>query len=109
VSAPAIGDLRHELVLEEQVRAPTPGGGAALSWAAVATVWAAIRPLAGRETVHADRLEGEVRHEIWIRHREGVGPAMRLRSGARVLDITAVLDPDGRGRWLKVLAIERLA
>jgi hypothetical protein len=45
----------------------------------VATLSADLRPLAGVETIEADRLAGSVSHEVALRYRPGVVPAMRFR------------------------------
>ncbi len=99
--------LRHRLVLEQIERVSDEGGGFSESWAAVATLWCDVRPLAGAETVEADRLAGRVSHEIALRYRAGVVPAMRFRDGARVFEIVSVIDVDERRRWLKCLCEER--
>ncbi len=102
-----IGDLRHRLLLEEPLRAPDGAGGAIESHALVAELWGHVRPVSGAERLTADRIAGRITHEIWLRHRVGVAPAMRLRLGARVFDIRAVLDIEERRRWLKCLVEEQ--
>ncbi len=100
-------DLRHRLTLEQLERMSDEGGGFSESWAAVATLWCDVRPLAGSETVESDRLAGRVSHEIALRYRPEVVPAMRFRDGARVFHIVSVIDVDERRRWLKCLCEER--
>jgi SPP1 family predicted phage head-tail adaptor len=104
---PAIGRLRHRLTLESVSRTPDGGGGASESWSTVATVWAEVTPVGGGESVAADAVTGGVSHEIRFRYRPGVGPSMRLRSGARVFVIAGAIDVDERRRWLKCLCLER--
>jgi SPP1 family predicted phage head-tail adaptor len=100
-------DLRHRLALEQLERVDDGGGGFTESWAAVATLWCDLRPVAGSETVEAGRLAGTVSHEISLRYRLGVVPAMRFRDGARVFHIVSVINVDERNRWLKCLTEER--
>jgi SPP1 family predicted phage head-tail adaptor len=100
-------DLRHRLALEQLERVDDGGGGFAESWATVATLQCDLRPLAGSETVEADRLAGTVTHEIALRYRPGVVPAMRFRDGTRVFHIVSVINVDERNRWLKCLCEER--
>lgn len=102
-----VGELRTRLTLETQVRAGDGGGGAAIAWEPVATVWAAVRPLSGGEGFARDVVSGRLSHEIIIRHRGDVTPGKRFRAGARVYDIRAAFDPDGRRHWLRCLAEER--
>jgi len=101
-----IGELRERLVLEAPSRDGDGGGGAAITWAEVAVVWARILPRSGTESQALDRLASTVSHEIVIRHRGDVVPEMRFRAGARVFDIRAAFDPDGQRRWLRCLAEE---
>ncbi|WP_072387561.1 phage head closure protein [Hyphomicrobium sp. CS1BSMeth3] len=103
----SIGRLRHRLRLEAATRAPDGGGGAAETWATIAHVWCEIRPTGGSESVDADGLSGRNAHEITMRYRSGVTPAMRLAIGSRRFEIVAVLDVDERRRWLKCLCVER--
>jgi len=100
-------DLRHRLTLEELQRAGDEGGGFTESWVEVAELWADLRPIGGGEGVEADRLAGRVTHEVSLRYRPGVQPAMRFRKGARLFHIVTVINVDERKRWLKCLCEER--
>jgi SPP1 family predicted phage head-tail adaptor len=102
-----IGDLRHRISLESALRTSDGGGGAAVTWTAVADVWAAIRPQGGSEGLTLDRVAGAVPYDIWIRHRAGIVPAMRVRFGTRVFEIQSVTDIEDRGHWLKLGCEER--
>lgn len=102
-----IGDLRHRLVLEAVSRVDDGAGGADETWATVAELWAGLIPLSGIENDVADQLTGRVTHEIWVRYRTGVKPAMRFRSGNRIFEIRAVIDAGERRRFLRCLAEER--
>lgn len=106
MTGPGIGSLRHRLLLERSERTGDEGGGASEVWVEEAALWAALRPLTGEERVTADRIAGRVSHEITLRYRQGVTPAMRFRAGARVFHIGAVIDVDERHAWLKCLCIE---
>ena len=100
-------DLRHRVMLEELDREADEGGGFAETWEEIAALAADIRPLDGTEAFEADRLAGSVTHQIVLRHRGGVVPAMRFRKGARVFHILSVIDVDERKRWLKCFCEER--
>ena len=100
-------DLRHRLTLEELQREEDEGGGFTEIWVEMATLWADLRPVGGSESVEADRLAGRVTHEISLRYRPGVQPAMRFRKGARLFHIVTVINVEERNRWLKCLCEER--
>ena len=102
------GALRHRLTLQTPVRTENEGGAAVITWTNVADVFAGIVPDAGREMAAADGTTARVTHEILIRYRAGVLPAMRLVGEGRVFEIHAVLDVEDRRQWLKCLCEERL-
>jgi SPP1 family predicted phage head-tail adaptor len=104
----SIGEMRHRLALEAPLADSDGGGGVTRTWALVAEVWGAIRPLSGGEGVEADGLRGQVSHEIWIRHRAGVVPEMRFVLGARIFEIRAAIDAGERHRFLRCLVEERV-
>jgi SPP1 family predicted phage head-tail adaptor len=106
MSGPGIGALRDRVTLESPSRTADGGGGAAVTWTTVAEVWAAVRPITGAERLEADQIAGRITHEVWLRERPDVVPAMRLRQDARVLHIVAVLRTGRRNR-LKCLCEER--
>jgi SPP1 family predicted phage head-tail adaptor len=101
-----IASLRERLTLEQPARTPDGGGGAAVAWETVAELWAAVRPISGDERLAHDQLAGRLTHEVWIRYRPGVAPAMRFRDGTRIYEIVAVLEVQRRSR-LKCLCEER--
>ena len=63
----APGELRHRLVLEAPVETPDGAGGVTRSYAALATLWAKMTPVAARGDVVADDLAAAVTHRIVIR------------------------------------------
>jgi SPP1 family predicted phage head-tail adaptor len=71
-----------------------------VTWTTVDEIWGAVRPITGDERLRHDAVTGRLTHQVWMRHRGDVVPAMRLRAGARILDIVAVLDAGRRDRLL---------
>ncbi len=101
------GRLRHRIILQSPGGGTADGGGGvSVAWTDVATVWAAIEPFKGRERLHAQQIENPLSHKVTIRHRGDVTPKMRLKFGARLLNIRAVIDPAERGRVLELLCEE---
>ena len=102
---PPIGSMRERLTLEHAVRTADGGGGAGVAWQPVATLWAAVRTLSGDERLRHDQVSGRLTHEVWLRERPGVQPAMRLREGTRIYAIVAVIQAPRR-RFLQCLCEE---
>lgn len=101
-----IGSLRHRVTIESSSASRDAVGGEVLTWASVATVWAAVEPLAGREFLDARRLEAEVSTRIRIRYRAGLVPGMRVTWGDHVYDILAVLERESRRREIDLMCRE---
>jgi len=105
--APRIGAMRHRVTIEEPVRTSDAGGGAEITWQAVATVWAELQPRSGREVFESDQLGGRVTHDVRLRYRDGMTPKMRITHGGRVFDIRFVANVGERKEWLILACEER--
>lgn len=93
----ASGQLNKRITLKSVGTQPSSATGAPTEAEAdVATVWARIRPLRGREYQEARTRNSEVEVEIQIRYRPGVTTALRAYYGARRYDIKGVVDVDER-------------
>lgn len=62
------------------------------AWVALATVWAAVEPQAGREFVAAGAAQSELTTKVRIRWRDGITTGDRLTHDGRVYNITSVVD-----------------
>ena len=100
------GRMRHRVTIQQQVRSATDYGGYEESWVDVATVWARIEPLMGRERWHGDQIESDLTHRVTIRYRSDVTPQMRVLYGSRVLKIISVINSGERDETLILLCTE---
>jgi len=100
------GELRHRVTIQEAVTAQNSFGEETPSWQDVATVWAAVEPLQGREYFDAQKQVAEVDTRVRVRYRAGIGPTMRVVWGVHTYDIGAVLDVGGRHRELHLMCRE---
>lgn len=101
------GSMRRRLSLQEPQRLADAGGGAQESWTTVAMMWGEVRPTIGHEGASEHQVQGRISHEVLIRSRPGVLPAMRFLEGGRVYEINSVLEVEGKRRLLKCLCEER--
>ena len=104
-----VGELRERVTIEEATRVDDGVGGASASWSALATVWASVTPLSGREGTAGGRVEAHQGYRITIRYRDDVTTAMRAIWAGRTLNIRSLADPDGRKRWLELNVEEGVA
>lgn len=102
----AAGRFRHRITLQELVTGQDEAGQPVQEWQDVATVWAAVEPLRGREYWAAAQVQSEVTTRIRIRYRSGIRPDMRVLYGGRVFNVTAVIDPEERHMELQLMCRE---
>lgn len=100
------GQLRRRVTIQQRSATQDEYGQPLTDWTDVATVYAAVEPLNGRELLAAQAVNSEVSHNVTIRYRAGVTPAMRLNYGGRLFNIHAVLDENERHRMLTLQCSE---
>jgi SPP1 family predicted phage head-tail adaptor len=108
-----IGTLRHRMLFQQVSSTQDAYGQPLTSWTDVATVWAEILPLSGRELVNAQAVAPEVSHQITIRWKSELSntkavAAMRAVYKGRYFNITAPMNVDERNRVIILLATEGL-
>lgn len=103
------GRLRHRVVVERATDGTDAYGDQVPTWSALATVWAGIEPLSGREYLAAAHIQADVSTRIVIRGIPGVSitPKDRIRYGTRLFDIKQVVDRDAENIEIQLLAQER--
>jgi len=88
--------------LNRRVRLQQPAGmrdsaGQASGWTDIATIWAAVLPLRGREYFAAERVDSEITVRIIIRYRPDVKADWRIMANGQAYHIVEIINPaDGR-------------
>jgi len=103
------GKLRHRIIIVKPTLAQdTAGGWAEDTENVVATVWASVEALTGRELYAAQQQVSEVTHKITMRYWPGITANMNVWFQGRQFRIQAApLDPDERRKMLVMLCLER--
>ena len=88
-------------------------GAPCRSWLDVATVWADIQPLSGKEAVLANRISAELSHQIIVRYQSLFDnpqqvAQMRVLYKARIFNIHSALNEDEKRTQIILLASEGL-
>jgi len=106
-----IGDFRKQVAIQAEQSTPDGAGGYALAWTTIATVWADIAPVSGREIYTAGHLEGHITHKVTLRWRAdlSITSDMRLLYNSRSFNIQAVINQDETNQYVIVLATEGAA
>lgn len=103
------GAMRFRVVIEAPEETRNSLGEVVKEWNAVATVWASIQNLTGREVVANSRQEFVLTHRVVIRFLAGILPSYRLVWGDRRLEISSVLTVDrtvANPKYLELLCSE---
>lgn len=66
------GELDQRVEIRREVRDDDGMGGSVLSWETIATVWALVRPMTGREREHSDKMNATANYLIVIRYRDDI-------------------------------------
>ena len=97
--------MRHRITFQVQSGGKDTLGGYADDWKDVATVWAQISPVSGREYLSQVR-ETTVSHKIYCRYRPGITPKMRVKFGERIFRIISALNWEERNEGLTIMCEE---
>ena len=88
--------LRYRITIQQQSAAQNGFGEPVRTWTDVATLWADIQPLTGKELFSAQANQNPVTSKIITRYRTGILPSMRILQGGTEYNIEAVLPQNGR-------------
>lgn len=93
------GSLRHKVQLQEKQVSQDPDTGEMVElWVDVASVWADIVPMSGREFMAAGAEQSEVRGRIVIRYRDDIDATWRVVYRGKAYAIFAVMPDEVSGR-----------
>jgi SPP1 family predicted phage head-tail adaptor len=83
------GERNKQIAIQEKAISTDSIGNQTETWHTIATVWAAIQPLSGREYWAARQVNAETTTKVTILYRRGVTAEHRILYGSRVFELTA--------------------
>lgn len=102
------GRLRHRVTIQQKSATTDAFGGRVETWADIATVWASVEPLQGRELASAKATYPEVTAKITMRYRDNVTEVNRIKFENKYYNLTPGNDKDMKHTELVFLASEGL-
>ena len=102
-----IGKMRHRITFQRPSTEKDRLAGYEDDWQDVATVWAQISPISGRDFLTQIR-ETIVTHKIYCRYRPGITPQMQIQFGDRIFRIISILNWDERNEGLTIMCEEHV-
>lgn len=103
-----IGKLRQRVTIQEYVATRDSFGAEVPAWTDVATVWASVTPVSGKEYFASAQVNAEVSTKITMRYLAGITPKMRVVFEARTFEIISVLNFEERDIELNLMCKERM-
>lgn len=100
------GTMRHQITIQRATVTRDTFGAEVETWEELATVWAAVEPLSGRELIAAAAATADLSTRVRIRYRVGIKPTDRVVYGDRTLEILTVIDLDERHREMHLMCRE---
>lgn len=97
------GKLDQRVTLERRTTELDDWGQPIEAWAPLATVWAAVEPLNGREYLAAMAAQAETTARIRMRYRPGITQQDRVNHEGKTYGIEAVIDVRSAGRELVLM------
>lgn len=94
------GRLTRQITLQAPPTGQDESGNPLTGWTDVATVWASIVDLSGREYIAAAAVQNAVQTKITLRYRQGIVASMRVLHGEDIYNIEAVLGQDHKSLLL---------
>lgn len=99
------GALRQRVTVERATESADGFGGTTRVWSDIATIKAEVLAQVARESNEAGAVLERVSWRIRLRFRQDIKTGDRLvLDNGETLNIRGVMDPDGRRRWLTLLA-----
>ena len=105
-----VGKMRHRITFQSFSGAVDSFGdplqGDDSQWTDVATLWAAIDPVSGKEFYVVQQSQSEVTHKVRCRYLPGLTTAMRIKYDGRLFKIISILDWEERHESLLIMCKE---
>ena len=75
-------------------------------WKDIATTWANINPISGKEYYSAETINSDLTHKIRLRYRRGITPDMRVLYNGRIFYIISVINEYEKNTMLQLMCRE---
>jgi SPP1 family predicted phage head-tail adaptor len=106
LAAPPIGALSDRVQLKRRDATTETEGGHVATFVPLATVWARVRSLAGRQGQTSDGRTISLSHVVVLRFRTDLGPGDRVVYRGHNLEVVSAADLNGSRAYLSCLCAE---
>ena len=103
-----IGALKHKIIIQQKVSTVDNEGITQRVWTSYKTVYAAYRPLSGREFIQLSAANAENIVTFIMRYIPGLLNNMRVIYMNKIYNITAIIDLEGKHKEMHVTTTEEI-
>jgi len=101
-----IGPLRHRVTIQQTAETQNDYGETNNTWSEYVKRWADVRQLRGQEALLAEQTQSRTTHRVRMRHVSGLTSKMRIKWGARILNINGIQEDRTHQRETVVMCTE---
>ncbi len=95
--------LRHRVEIQTLTAVYDEIGAPSEEWVSIASVWAAVEPVSGREYWAAAVVQAETNVKVTMRYLPGITPHHRLIFKGKLHEIQSVINTEERNRELVLM------
>lgn len=100
-----IGRLDKRITIQRRSNTLDAYGQQVNQWTDIATVWANVKPIGGREKLRSMVVESLLSHTVMVRYSALLMPptladGWRIVYGTRIFNVTAAMDLDEARKWI---------
>lgn len=99
-----IGDLRHRITLQKYIETTDDEGFSTQQWQDIATVWASVENLYGREYWQAAAIQAENTVKFTIRYRKDLSSDMRIKFQGQHYEIISIDNIKYKNEYIEIKA-----
>ena len=103
---PPVGTMTDRVQLKKRAMTSEAEGGHVALYVPLASVWARVRSLSGRQDVSVDGRGVSISHVVVLRFRTDVSPGDRVVYREHNLDVVSASDLNGRRAYLSCLCTQ---
>lgn len=96
-------DLKHKIEILRLVEAPDSLGGFTTSWVSVKSKWAKVKPMSGRELIHADKIDATAASTFVVRFDSDILESDKILFKSREYNIRSIVNVEEDDRFLSIL------
>lgn len=96
-------DLKHKIQIYRLTEVADPLGGFTTSWILHKTKWSKVKPMSGRELIHADKIDATAASTFTVRFDAGILESDKIVFKGNDYNIRSIVNVDEDDRFLSIL------